>query len=132
MTVWNIDIMWASVLFGITLFTVCFVVVNRAMSGMRTMGFISTYLVGAWMLYALPLRVALTTWMVFAALSGAALFVYEWWARRHFAGTGRANRPLVMLQGFVMWPVMIPEAWEQIVVEAGILPASPTEPTAPV
>jgi hypothetical protein len=125
MTIWNIDIMWASVLFGITLFTICFVVVNRAMSGMRTMGFVSTYLTGAWMLYALPWKVALTTWMVFATLSGAALFVYELWARRHFAGTGRADRPLVLLQGFLMWPVMIPEAWEQIVVEAGILPAHP-------
>jgi hypothetical protein len=132
MTVWFIDIMWASVLFGITLFTACFVVVNRAMSGMRTMGLISSYLVGAWMLYALPWRVALTTWAVFAALGGAALLLYELWARRRYGGTGRANRPLVLLQGFLMWPVMIPDALEQIVVDAGILPESPREPIAPV
>lgn len=125
MTIWYVDIMWASVLFGITLFTACFVVVNRAMSGMRLMGLISTYLTGAWMLYALPWKVAVVTWGVFAALGGAAVFLYELWARRRFAGTGRAKRPLVLLQGFILWPSMIPEALEQIVVDAGILPPSP-------
>ncbi len=126
MTIWNIDIMWASMLFGITLFTCCFVVVNRAMRGMRVMGLVTTYGVGAWMLFALPWQVAVTTWCVFAALGGVIVFLYELWARRRFAGTGRPDRPLVLLQGFVLWPTMLPDALEGMVVDLGILPPSPT------
>jgi hypothetical protein len=126
MTIWNIDIMWASMLFGITLFTCCFVVVNRAMRGMRVMGLVTTYAVGAWMLYALPWRVAVTTWCVFATLGGVVVFLYELWARRRFAGTGRTDRPLVLLQGFVLWPTMLPDALEGMVVDLGILPPSPS------
>jgi hypothetical protein len=126
MTIWNVDIMWASVLFGITLFTACFVVVNRGMRGMRVMGLVSTYLVGAWMAFTLPWKVALTTWCTFAILGGTAVFLYELWARHRYADTGRARRPLIALQGLVLWPVLLPDALEQVVVDAGILPPSPT------
>ncbi|MCU0646517.1 MAG: hypothetical protein MUF00_00865 [Gemmatimonadaceae bacterium] len=126
MTVWYVDIMWASMLFGITLFTACFTVVNRAMRGMRLMGLLTTYGIGAWMLVVLPWKVAVVTWCVFAALGGVAVMCYELWARRHYAGTGRANRPLVLLQGLILWPSMLPEALEDIVVEIGLLPPSPT------
>ncbi|MCU0634352.1 MAG: hypothetical protein MUE41_05725 [Gemmatimonadaceae bacterium] len=126
MTIWYVDIMWASMLFGITLFTACFVVVNRAMRGMRLMGLITTYGIGAWMLVSLPWKVAVVTWCVFAALGGLVVMAYELWARRRYAGTGRTDRPLILLQGLVLWPSMLPEALEHMVVEIGLLPPSPT------
>lgn len=124
MTIWHVDIMWAMMLFGITLFTGCLVVVNRAMGGMRTVSLVTNYAVGLWMAYDLPWKTAAVTWCVFAAAGGIVVFAYELWARHKFAGTGRAPRPLILLQGFVLWPAMLPDAMEGMVVDLGILPPS--------
>jgi hypothetical protein len=121
--------MWAIMLFGITLFTGCLVIVNRAMGGMRTVGLVTNYAVGAWMMYALPWKVAAVTWFVFAAFGGGVVAAYEVWARHRYAGTGRTPRPLILLQGFILWPAMLPDAIEAMVVEAGILPPSEPAPT---
>lgn len=128
MTIWNVDIMWAMMLFGVTLFTSCIVVVNRAMRGMRTVGLVTCYAVGALMAIVLPWKVAVITWCVFAAAGGLFVFAYELWARVRYAGTGRSPRPLILLQGFLLWPAMIPEAIEGMVVDAGILPPSTVAP----
>jgi len=118
--------MWAMMLFGITLFLGCFIVTNRAMRGMRILGVVTTYAIGVWMFIALPLRVAAATWGVIAAACGTACFAYELWARHRYQGTGRARRPLILLQGFLLFPAMLPDAMEGIVVDAGILPPSGT------
>jgi hypothetical protein len=125
MTIGFVDVMWALMLFGITLFTACLVVVNRAMGGVRTCGLILAYATGAGMLATLPWQVAVGTWGVFAAAGGLVVFGYELWARHRYAGTGRAPRPLILLRGFLLWPAMLPEAIEGIVVDAGLLPPSP-------
>lgn len=124
MTIWYVDVMWAFMLFGVTLFCGSLVVVNRAMGGMRTMGLVTTYGVGAWMMVALPWKVAVITWCVFAAAGGLVVFAYELWARHRYAGTGRRPRPLILLRGFLLWPAMLPDAIEGMVVDAGILPPS--------
>lgn len=128
MTIWNIDIMWALMLFGVTLFCSVMVAVNRAMRGMRILALVTCYGFGAVMLWLLPWKVAVVTWCVFAAAGGAVVFLYELWARVRYAGTGRKPRPLILLQGFVLWPSMIPEAVEGMVVDAGILPPNPGAP----
>jgi len=125
MTIWYVDIMWALMLFGVTLFCGCLIVVNRAMSGLRLVGLVMAYAIGFWMLIALPLKVAVVTWCVFAAAGGLVVLAYELWARRRYAGTGRQPRPLILLQGFLLWPAMLPEAIEGMVVDAGLLPPSP-------
>jgi hypothetical protein len=76
-TVWNVDIMWAMMLFGITLFLGCFIVTNRAMRGMRIVGLVTSYAIGVWMFIALPWRVAATTWCMIAAACGFVVFAYE-------------------------------------------------------
>jgi hypothetical protein len=124
-TIWYVDIMWALMLFGVTLFTSCLVVVNRAMGGVRTVGLVMAYGVGIGMLLTLPPWVAAGTWCVFAAAGGLVVFGYELWARRRYAGTGRVPRPLILLRGFVLWPAMLPEAIEGMVVDAGLLPPQP-------
>ena len=123
MTYFHIDIMWAIVLFGILLWTTVSVVLNAALRrGMGTMGMLLSYLVLAWMLYDLPLRDAITTWMFFALQGGIVMFVYELWARRHFAGSGRAPHPLIRLDGIVRWPAMMPDAFGLVLNDLGILP----------
>jgi len=124
-TVWNVDIMWALMLFGITLFTGCFIVVNRAMRGLRLCGLVLAYATGAWMLATPPWKVAVTTWLVFAAMGGLIVLGYELWARRRYASTGRQPRPLILLQGFLLWPAMLPNAIEGMAVDSGFLPPSP-------
>lgn len=120
----SVNLMWAIVLFGVLLWTSACVMLNAALRrGMGIMGLALSYGVLAWMLVALPLREALVTWGVFAALGGAITFVYELWARRKYAGTGRAPRSLVQPQGLFLWPSMIPDAVGLMLNDAGILPA---------
>jgi hypothetical protein len=127
MTLWYVDIMWALMLLGVALWTSGCVVFNRALYQMRLMGVIVAYGIGAWMLFALPWKVAVVTWCVFATFGGTLAFAYELWARYRYAGTGRVNRPLLLLRGFVLWPALIPDALEGMLVDAGILPASPVQ-----
>ncbi len=123
MTYFHINIMWAIALFGILLWTTVSVVLNAALRrGMGTMGMLLSYFVLAWMLYDLPVRDALTTWALFAVAGGGVMFVYELWARRRYAGTGRAARPLVRLEGVVRWPAMVPDAFGLVLNDLGILP----------
>jgi hypothetical protein len=76
------------------------------------------------MLITLQWKVALVTWCIFASFGGAVAFTYELWARRRYRGTGRADRPLVMLRGFILWPTMVPEAVEGVLIDAGVLEPS--------
>lgn len=122
MTILHVDIMWALVLLGITLWTTGCVLMNPGLRGMRWVGLACSYGILAWMLAALPPRDALTTWLVFAAAGGAVVMGYELWARRRYRGTGRPARPLVALQGIVLWPILLPDAVEGMFVDAGILP----------
>ncbi len=121
MTIWFFDVMWTLMLFGVALFTGCCVVFNPALRGIRTMGIVTSYAVGAWMLIVLPLRVAVGTWCVFASAGGVIALAYELWARHRYAGTNRAPRPMILLQGFLLWPGMIPDAVEGVLVDTGIL-----------
>lgn len=121
MTIWHVDILWAMMLLGIALFTGCCVVFNPVLRAVRVIGVATSYAVGAYMAWDLPWVVALTTWCVFAAAGGGIAFAYELWARHRHAGTSRRNRPLVLLQGFLLWPTMIPDAVEGVLVDFGVL-----------
>jgi hypothetical protein len=124
MTYFHIDIMWAIVLFGVLLWTTVSVVLNAALRrGMGTMAMVLSYSVLIWMLIDLPLRDAITTWMFFALQGGVVMFIYELWARRHFAGTGRKPHSLIRLDGIVRWPSMMPDAFGLVLNDLGILGA---------
>lgn len=129
MTIYHVDILWGLMLLGVGLFTTCVLVFNPVLHSMRVMGIGAAYALGLWMLIVLPLRDALTTWFVFALFGGIVAFTYELWARRRFAATGRAPRPLVLLRGFILWPTMIPEAIEGMLIDLGVLSPSGRTPT---
>lgn len=124
MTIWYVDVQWALMLLGVALWTSCCLVFNPVLRSVRIMGLGLAYAILAWMLFTLPWLVALVTWCVFAAFGGVVSLAYEVWARRHYAGKGRADRPLVLLQGFLLWPSMIPDALEGMLVDAGVLEPS--------
>lgn len=124
MTYLHVNLMWAIVLFGVLLWTTACVVLNAALrKGMGIMGLVLSYGVLVWMLIDLPLIEALVTWGVFAALGGALTVVYELWARRKYAGTGRPSRPLVQIGGVFLWPSMVPDAFGLMLNDLGIIPA---------
>jgi hypothetical protein len=124
MTYFHIDVMWAIVLFGVLLWTTVSVVLNAALRrGMGTMAMVLSYSVLVWMLIDLPLRDAVTTWMFFALQGGIVMFIYELWARRHFAGTGRKPHGLIRLDGIWRWPSMMPDAFGLVLNDLGILGA---------
>ena len=124
MTILHVNIMWAFVLLGITLWTTACCVMNQALRAVRWMGLALSYGAGLWMALQLPWLEVVVTWCVFAAAGGAIAMAYELWARRRYRGTGRRPRPLVLLQGFVLWPMMLPEVAEGVLVDAGILQAT--------
>ena len=124
MTILHVNLMWAIVLFGVLLWTTACVVLNAALrKGMGIMGLALSYGVLVWMLIDLPLTEAFVTWGVFAALGGALTVVYELWARRKYAGTGRTPRPLVQIGGVFLWPSMVPDAFGLMLNDLGIIPA---------
>ena len=124
MTFLSVNLMWAIVLFGVLLWTTACVALNAALrKGMGIMGLALSYGVLVWMLVDLPLREALVTWSVFAALGGALTVFYELWARRKWAGTGRTPRPLVQIGGIFMWPAMVPDAVGLMLNDLGVIPA---------
>lgn len=126
MTIWYIDILWALMLLGVALWTGCCLVFNPVLRSIGVMGVVTTYAIGVWMLITLDWRVAVVTWCVFATVGGAVAFAYELWARWRYRGSGRSDRPLILLRGFLLWPTMVPEAVEAALIEAGILePSSP-------
>lgn len=124
MTIWNVDVLWGLMLFGVALWTTCCLVFNPVLRSIGIMGIVTAYAIGGWMAITLPWLVALSTWCVFAAFGGAISLGYELWARHHYAGTGRKARPLILVQGFVLWPTMIPQALEGMLVDAGLLSPS--------
>jgi hypothetical protein len=130
MTIWFIDIPWALMLFGVALFTGCCLVFNPVLREVRIMGIASAYGIGLWMAIVLPWRVAVATWCVFAAFGGVVAFTYELWARYRYRGTARRQRPLVLLRGFILWPTMVPEAVEGMLIDAGVLEPSYQAPSA--
>ncbi len=121
MTIWYVDILWALMLLGVALWTGCCLVFNPVLKAVRIMGIAVAYGVGLWMLITLDWKVAVVTWCLFAAFGGMVSFAYELWARHRYAGKGRTPRPLVMLQGFILWPTMVPDAVEGVLVDAGVL-----------
>ncbi len=124
MRVWHFDLLWGLMLLGVALWTGCMLVFNPVLKSVRVMGIASAYAIGAWMAITLPWRVALATWCLFAAFGGAVVMAYELWARRRYAGTARAPRPLVLLRGFLLWPTMLPAVVEGILIDAGVLEPS--------
>jgi hypothetical protein len=123
-TIWYVDILWALMLLGVALWTGCCLVFNPVLKAVRIMGIAVAYGVGLWMLITLDWKVAVVTWCLFAAFGGMVSFAYELWARHRYAAKGRAPRPLVMLQGFILWPTMVPDAVEGMLVDAGVLDPS--------
>jgi hypothetical protein len=71
----------------------------------------------------LPWRETVVTWSVFAVFGGALTLVYELWARRKFAGSGRTPRTIVRIEGLFLWPAMVPDAVGLMLNDAGIIPA---------
>ena len=124
MTLYYINVMWAIVLFGILLWTTACVVLNAALRrGMGIMGMALSYGALIWMLFDVPWREVVATWMLFAVVGGIITMAYELWARRRYAGTARAPRPIVRLAGPVLWPAMVPDAVGLMLNDAGIIPA---------
>lgn len=124
MTIGYVNLMWALMLLGVALFTGCCLVFNPVLKSVRVMGIATAYAIGAWMALTLPWRVALVTWCLFAAFGGAVALAYELWARWRYRGSGRKPRPLILLQGFILWPTMVPEAIEGVLIDAGVLDPS--------
>ena len=61
MTIFNFDVLWGLMLFGVALWTTCCLVFNPVLRSIGIMGIVTAYAIGAWMLFTLPLVVALTT-----------------------------------------------------------------------
>jgi hypothetical protein len=124
MTFLFVNLMWGIVLFGVLLWTTACVALNAALRrGMGIMGLALSYGILVWMFVDLPWQEALATWGLFAAFGGALTTVYELWARRRYAGSGRRPRRLVRVEGLLLWPAMIPDAVGLMLNDAGIIPA---------
>lgn len=100
---------------------------NPPVRGWRNLGVLAGYVLGLAMAFALPWRMALTTWATAGVASGLLYFAYEGLAYARAVDRTRAVRPspAALLHGLLAWPVMLPEAIEYLLADLGILKAPP-------
>lgn len=106
------------------LWTIAFSMTNQfPMRGLRNLGILACYIIGAIMFFKSEIKEALATWVLFGLLGGGLYFTYALVARtKTKAGD---EKPKVSLSHFVLgqlaWPIMGPEAIESILAELGVL-----------
>jgi hypothetical protein len=106
--------------------TVFFSMFNTAgVRGWRNLGWLACFVLGVVMVFALPWRIACATWAIAGVFSGLVYFAYELFAYAKSEGKSAVSRPnpVTVVHGLVMWPIMLPEAIEYFLAEAGILKA---------
>lgn len=95
--------------------------------GWRNLGLLAGFVLGIVMLVVLPWRQALATW-AFAGLAGGALYVlYELIAGLRLPARTAESRPRLghLVHGLLVWPIMVPEAFECLLAELGVLKPAP-------
>lgn len=100
----------------------------RRVRGWRNLGWLACFSLGIAMVFALPWRSALATWAVAGIFSGLLYFSYELFAFVRTADKSEAFRPnpITVVHGLIMWPIMLPEAVEYFLTDAGVLRAAET------
>jgi hypothetical protein len=118
-----ISFKWLAILGCASAWTIFFSFSNTpGLRGWRNLGWLSCYVIGLVMLFALSWLCALTTWAVFGITSGLLYFTYEvfgYWRER----SQNATKPsfMTVINGLLLWPIMLPEVIEYCLADLGIL-----------
>jgi hypothetical protein len=118
----TIDSWWLTALLITAAWTIFFSMFNTHwIRGYRNLGILAGYAVGLAMSFFAGWRAALVTWAVIGAAAGIIYFLYE--AVGYIRSKDADSRPKLrtLLDGLVLWPVMLPEVVENALAEAGIL-----------
>jgi hypothetical protein len=100
-----------------------------AIRGYRNFGLLACYVVGVLMPFFLDWRTALATWAAVGVASGVLYFLYEVTGHLRARSEGARPSPRTLLDGLLLWPVMLPEVIENVLAEMKILKApAATEP----
>jgi hypothetical protein len=95
--------------------------------GWRNVGILGSYVLALVFLFIAGWRSALATWAVFGISGGVVYILWEILQRLRapadWEKPGISLSPLV--HGLLAWPIMVPEAVEHALAEAGILPPPP-------
>lgn len=123
-----LDLFWLGLLAASAGWTSFFSLFSRPqIRGWRNLGLLAGFMLGVAMLVALPWQQALATWSVIGLTGGLFYLAYEFVAYLRMPERTRDDRPslAVLLHGLVLWPVMLPEAFEYLLTELGVLKAAP-------
>ena len=117
-----VSLKWVAILGVATLCTIAFSMSNTpGVRGWRYFGWLGCYVIGIIMLFVLPSRISIGTWLIFGVLSGILYFMYEivGYVRNRTA----ENRPRIatLVNGLYLWPIMLPEVVEYSLSDLGIL-----------
>ena len=101
---------------------------RQPLRGLRNFGILGAYVVGVVMAFRLPWRQSTATWACFAIVAGVLYSLYE--LITYLGSSDRDAKPRLstLLNGFVAWPIMLPEVIEYTLGGVGLLKA----PTVPV
>ena len=120
-----ISVKWLVILACASMWTIVFSLFSTpGIRGWRNLGWLACFIVGVMMLFVLPWRSALVTWVVAAVFSGFVYFAYEAFAYLRARDKTRAAmpNPITVAHALVVWPIMLPEAIEYFLADVGVLP----------
>ena len=114
------------------LWTALFSLTNRPIRVFRNLGLLACYIIGIVMLFRAGLKQGLATWALFGLAGGLLYVIYDIVAYVRAKPDEKQSVSFShLLNGLLAWPLMAPEAVENILAEIGVLKTPPLpEPPA--
>jgi len=104
-----------------TIFFAC--AISAQVRGFRNAGIVALNIVGLAAPFIVGFSPAAETWLAIGVAGGLLYYAWELWS--YYTEGRRIGAPFpaldVIIHGLVLWPIMIPEAFECLCVELGIL-----------
>ena len=117
-----IDTNWLAYLAVPAVWTIFFSMFNTpSIRGWRNLGWPTCYIVGLAMFWSIGWRRAGATWLSVGLISGLLYYLYEVWSSRREADPAARAQLRTILHGAFAWPIMLPEAIEYSLADAGVL-----------
>lgn len=127
------DLVYSTVLLLATLWTTLFsLTIHPGIRGYRNLGILACYVLLPVMLLRLPFQSAVLTWCAFGVGAGLLYMASDLIERKQISDPAE-REPISwshLVYGQIAWPIMAPEAIENLLAQLGVLrcPSSPDVP----
>jgi cyanate permease len=101
--------------------------IKPGIRGFRNFGLLAAYLMLPIFLFVAGWKLALSTWVIFGLSGGFLYFLWEVFQYLRSSEPDKKLSGVTIVHGLFGWPIMVPEAIEYALAEAGILKSAPVK-----